>query len=283
MDIKKLMASALLLSTLASFTGCSGGGGGSSTYGAYMSPSASVTAFVNALNSVDGTYLNQSAVMLYENETLRSLVPGEEQWFVIWDEKFGEYKSVSLQYVRSIVYYDYYSNSSALAQEFRDIETTDILNGDLNGDFFGDNYEVVDGIGFGIYQGRNSGMLYDDDEETEDVVLEMKDAEQGKIFKQAALYSSAFKMPLSSAMSLISIEKQAKTAVKKGEMTNDDLNSLSKSFEKFTGKSMNDFAAAMVDAGSKATLIKDVAKKIGMDEQKLEERIVPEIEKMFGL
>ena len=283
MDIKKLMASALLLSTLASFTGCSGGGGGSSTYGAYMSPSASVTAFVNALNSVDGTYLNQSAVMLYENETLRSLVPGEEQWFVIWDEKFGEYKSVSLQYVRSIVYYDYYSNSSALAQEFRDIETTDILNGDLNGDFFGDNYEVVDGIGFGIYQGHNSEILYNNNKETEDIILEMKNTEQGKIFKQAALYSSAFKMPLSSAMSLISIEKQAKTAVKKGEMTNDDLNSLSKSFEKFTGKSMNDFAAAMVDAGSKATLIKDVAKKIGMDEQKLEERIVPEIEKMFGL
>ena len=107
----KTLLKVSLLSALLALASCGGGGGGNtgggttSTYGAYTSPNILASEFVSALNAKDGTY--SSKVELYTNETVRSSQAGQEQWFVIWDAKYSEYKAVSLQYVRSIVYYDW--------------------------------------------------------------------------------------------------------------------------------------------------------------------------------
>ena len=73
------------LAVLASCGGGGGGGGGSSTYGVYQSPNILASEFVNSLNSVDSTF--SSSVELYTNETLRSGIAGQDDWFVIWDAK----------------------------------------------------------------------------------------------------------------------------------------------------------------------------------------------------
>jgi len=278
---KQTLKQLLAVSTTALLiTSCGGGGGGTSTYGSYMSPNETVDQFVSALNTTDGTYIDPSVVMLYENETLRSATPGEEQWFVIFDSKFNEYKSVSLQYVRSIVYYDYYSNSTALATEFRDIEATDILNGDLNGDFFGDNYEVADNIGGGLYQGRNSGMLYDDEEDTEDVILEMKDSEVKKFAESASKISYLYKVDLPTAMSIYTLGVKSKSLIKKGELTLEDQLSLAGDLEKLTGKNAQELLSSLSNAEKRDDLLKDVAKKLGTTEDSLQNRILPDF---FGL
>src|SRR5690606_28970589 len=128
-NARTLLQSAALLSATTMLVSCSGGG--SSTYGTYYSPTVSVNEFVNALNRIEGYDADDSYVELYTDETIRSTYAGEEDWFVIYDDKYNEYKAVSLQYIRSIVYYDYYSNSTALAREFRAIERDDILSGDI--------------------------------------------------------------------------------------------------------------------------------------------------------
>ena len=74
--------------------GGSTGGGSTSTYGAYQSANILASEFVSSLNSVDSTY--SSRVELYTNETLRSQTAGQDDWFVIYDAKFSEYKAVSL-------------------------------------------------------------------------------------------------------------------------------------------------------------------------------------------
>jgi len=295
-SLKQLLTLTTTILVIASCTGGDGGGtvysgggygggtgsgtGGSSTYGSYMSPNETVDQFVSALNTTDGTYIDPSVVMLYENETFRSATPGEEQWFVIYDSKFNEYKSVSLQYVRSIVYYDYYSNSTALATEFRDIESTDIFNGDLNGDFFGDNYEVSDDIGGGIYQGRNSGMLYDDEEDTEDVILEMKDSEVKKFAESASKISYLYKVDLPTAMSIYTLGVKSKNLIKKGELTLEDQLSLASDLEKMTGKNAQEILGSLSSVEKRDTLLKDVAKKLGTTEDSLQNRILPDF---FGL
>ena len=147
MSFSRIIKTTALTATLAVLASCNGGGGGGggtvgsstgggttgSTYGSYSSAFVSVDSFVAALNNLESTNY-QSYVELYADETLRSATPGEEDWFVIYDDRYNEHKAVSLQYIRAIVYYDYYSNTTALAQEFRGIENDDILNGDLFGD-----------------------------------------------------------------------------------------------------------------------------------------------------
>ncbi|MGZ3809920.1 MAG: hypothetical protein ACXVCE_17680, partial [Bacteriovorax sp.] len=213
-NLKTLLKASTLLSLLA-LASCSGGGGGSSsgsvsipttsggstsststttttsTYGAYSSPNILASEFVTALNNVDGTY--SSSVKLYTNETLRSQQAGQEQWFVIWDAKFSEYKAVSLNYVRTIVYYDYYSNNNAVASEFRSIERSDVLAGHYNGDTYGNDYEVVDySATSGYYQGRNSGYLYEDEAGSTDVSLLAKEQERMKFYQKAARVSFVY-------------------------------------------------------------------------------------------
>lgn len=279
---RNLFKSAALLSAATMLASCSGGGG-SSTYGTYYSPTVSVNEFVNALNRIEGLDGDASYVELYTDETIRSTYAGEEDWFVIYDDKYNEYKAVSLQYIRSVVYYDYYSNSTALAREFRAIERDDILAGDINGDFWGDDYEVVDyDFWTNTFVGRNSGFQYEDEAATTDVSLMTAELEQKEFFKKAAKLSFAFNVGLETSMSLVTLGQKAEQMLKKsaGDLTADDQAALTNDLQRLTGVSLAEVMAAANDQAAQDDLVGKIADKIGTSAANLENKILPEL---FGL
>ena len=276
--LKVSMLSALL--ALASCGG-GGGGGGGSTYGAHSSPSVLASEFVAALNTNDGTY--STAIQLYTNETLRSMQPGQEQWFVIWDAKYSEYKAVSLNYVRSIVYYDYYSNNRAVASEFRSIERSDILAGRYQGDSYGNDYEVVDyHFSTGYYEGRNSGYLYEDEAGSTDVSLLAKEQEKAKFYEKAAKVSFAYSVSLETSMSMVTLGSKIEKMLShgNGELTQADQSALMSDLKTLTGVSVEEIQAAAGDSKAKADVLAKVAVKIGTSAQNLEQKFLPEV---FGI
>lgn len=278
---RNLFKSAALLSAATMLASCSGGG--SSTYGTYYSPTVSVNEFVNALNRIEGFGADASYVELYTDETIRSTYAGEDNWFVIYDDKYNEYKAVSLEYIRSVVYYDYYSNSTALAREFRAIERDDILSGDINGDFWGDDYEVVDyDFWTNTFIGRNSGFQYEDEAATTDVSLMTAELEQKEFFKKAANLSFAFNVGLETSMSLVTLGQKAEQMLKKsaGDLTADDQAALTSDLQRLTGVSLAEVMAAANDQAAQDDLVGKIADKIGTSAANLENKILPEL---FGL
>jgi hypothetical protein len=265
--VKNLLVG-LSLCAVSALTSCGGGGGGGgSTYGLYSSGSLTANQFVSALNDVDGAPLyDESDIVLYTDETIRSTEPNQEDWFVIYDAKFDEYKAVSLQYVRSVVYYDYYSNDFSAADEFRNIENDDIGAGYINGDLFGDDYEVVDLVG-GVFFGRESGFSYEDEEETTDVNLMTGEVEKKQFFQQAANVSYAYSVSLNTAMSLVSLGGKVEGMLKKNE-------------SELTGVTIEEVVQAGLDGQKKAEVLKKVASKIGTTSVHLEDQILPEL---FGI
>lgn len=270
-----------MLAVLASCGGGGGGGGGGhSTYGMYYSPNILASEFVNSLNSVDGTY--SSHVELYTNETLRSQVPGQEDWFVIWDAKYSEYKAVSLQYIRSIVYYDYYANNRAVASEFRSIERGDILSGNLNGDYYGNDYEVIDRLSSGYFQGRNSGYLYEDEATSTDVSLLAKEQEQKKFFDKAAKVSLVYNVSIETSMSMVTLGSKIEKMLTRanGELTQEDQAALLGDIKTLTGVSLEELQKAGENSVAKEEVLAKVAAKIGTSAQNLEQKFLPEV---FGI
>lgn len=283
MELKlKTLLKISLLSALLTLASCGGGsGGGGSSYGPTTSPNILASEFVSALNSVDGTY--STAVMLYTNETLRSQQIGQEKWFVIWDAKYSEYKAVSLNYVRSIVYYDYYSNNSAVASEFRSIERSDVLAGRYNGDTYGNDYEVVDYHSLtGYYEGRNSGYLYEDEAGSTDVSLLAREQEKAKFYEKAAKVSFVYNVSLETSMSMVTLGSKIEKMLShnKGELTADDQSALLSDVKILTGVSVEEIQAAANDSKTKADVLAKVAAKIGTSAQNLEQKFLPEI---FGI
>ena len=282
-NMKKLLSLVLVLSStlLVSCGGGGGGGGGGSTYGSYSSPSVSSQAFVDALNRVDPQYAD-SYIELYTDETVRGSIVGEEDWFVFYDAKYSEYKAVSLQYVRSIIYYDYYSNSTALADEFRGIENDDILSGYFDGDLFGDDYEVVDYDWVtDLYFGRSSGFAYEDEEDTFDVNLMQSDKEKMAFFKKASAISLTYNVSIQTSMSLVTLGKKVEKMIGgNGEITNEDQQALVSDLSKLTGVTLEDVTAAQGSEKKKEELLKKIADKIGSTSSNLEHKILPEV---FGL
>ncbi len=280
-SIKSLFFGALLGAMALNLSSCGGGGGGGSTWGSYQSPYVSAQSFVNGLNNADfAPSYDESFVILGTDQTIRSADIFEDDWFVIYDAKYDEYKAVSLQYIRSIVYYDYYSNSTGLAEEFRDIETDDIFAGYVNGDFFGDDYEVVDEIGYtGVYEGRNSGWLYEDEGETTDVLLMAAEKQKSAFIKKAAQVSYTYNVGIETSLSLVSLGYKVEKAVAKGkgELTADDQAAVLGDLEKLTGKTFAQILEASTDADKKAAMVKDIASKIGTSASNLEDRILPEL------
>lgn len=279
----KTLLKVSLLSSLLALASCGGGGGGGggSTYGAYSSPSILASEFVSALNTVDGTY--STSVQLYTNETLRSQQPGQEKWFVIWDAKYSEYKAVSLNYVRTIVYYDYYSSNRAVASEFRSIERSDVLAGRYNGDTYGNDYEVVDyHSSTGYYEGRNSGYLYEDEAGTTDVSLLAKEQEKMKFYEKAARVSFAYNVSIETSMSMVTLGSKIEKMLThgKGELTEADQAALMGDLKILTGVSVEEIQAAANDSKAKADVLSKVAEKIGTSAQNLEQKFLPEV---FGI
>nr|BDT27199.1 hypothetical protein BHI3_06650 [Bacteriovorax sp. HI3] len=291
-----------LLVTLASCSGGGGGGGGggtytppttggggstpttpttpTSTYGQYSSANILASEFVSSLNSVDSTY--SSRVELYTNETLRSKQAGQDDWFVIWDAKFQEYKAVSLQYVRSIVYYDYYSNNRAVASEFRKIETGDVTAGNLNGDYYGNDYEVVDRLSSGYYEGRQSGYLYEDEVGSTDVSLMAKEQEQQKFFAKASKVSFVYNVSLETSMSMVTLGSKIEKMLSRanGELTQEDQLALLGDMKTLTGVSLEEIQKATQSADAKEDVIAKIAEKLGTSASNLEQRVLPEV---FGI
>lgn len=271
-----------MLAMLVVLASCGGGGGGSapSTYGTYHSPNILASEFVNSLNSVDGTY--SSHVELYTNETLRSQVPGQEDWFVIWDAKYSEYKAVSLQYIRSIVYYDYYANNRAVASEFRSIERGDILSGNLNGDYYGNDYEVVDRLSSGYFEGRNSGYLYEDEATSTDVSLLAKEQEQKKFFDKAAKVSLVYNVSIETSMSMVTLGSKIERMLTRanGELTQEDQAALLGDIKTLTGVSLEELQKASENSAAKEEVLAKVAAKFGTSAQNLEQKFLPEV---FGI
>jgi len=280
-SIKSLLFGALLGAMALNLSSCGGGGGGGSTWGAYSSPYVSAQSFVNGLNNADfAPSYDESFIILGTDETIRSSYIGEDDWFVIYDAKYDEYKAVSLQYIRSIVYYDYYSNSTGLAEEFRDIETDDIFAGYVNGDAFGDDYEVVDYDSWtGTYVGRESGWDYEDEEGTTDVLLMAAEKQKKAFIKKAAAVSYAYNVGIETSLSLVSLGYKVEKAISKGkgELTADDQAAVLGDLEKLTGKTFTEILEASTDADKKAAMVKDIASKIGTTAQNLEDRILPEL------
>ncbi len=285
----KVTALTCALTMLASCSGGGGGGGtsgggtGGSTYGTYQSSSVTVSEFVSALNRIEGYGANASEVELYTDETIRSSYVGEDDWFVIWDDKYNEYKAVSLQYIRAIVYYDYYANSTALAEEFRDIETDDILAGDINGDYWGDDYEVVDWDSWtGTFVGRRSGFDYEDGAASTDVSLATAEVEQREFFQKAAKISYAFNVGIETSLSLVSLGQKAEQMLQRssGELTAADQAAFANDLQHLAGVTLADVVAASTDEAAQSDLVNKVATKIGTSAANLETRILPEL---FGV
>jgi hypothetical protein len=285
----KTLLKVSMLSMLLALASCGGGGGGggyvgggttTSTYGTYSSPYILASEFVNSLNTVDSTY--SSRVELYTNETLRSKVAGQDDWFVIYDAKFSEYKAVSLQYIRSITYYDYYSNNKAVASEFRAIERDDVLAGKVNGDYYGDDYEVVDRLYNGYFEGRESGYLYEDEANSTDVSLLAKEQEQKKFFAKAAKVSFVYNVSLETSMSMITLGSKMEKMLSRanGELTQEDQAALASDMVKLTGVTAAELEKAGQDSAAKEEVLAKVAAKIGTSTQNLESKILPEV---FGI
>ena len=271
-----------LLAMMATLASCGGGGGGGSTgggstYGTYYSPNILASEFVNSLNSVDGTY--SSHVELYTNETLRSAAPGQDDWFVIWDAKYQEYKAVSLQYIRSITYYDYYSNNRAVASEFRSIERSDVLSGEVNGDYYGNDYEVVDRLSSGYFEGRNSGYLYEDEASTTDVSLLAQEQEQKKFFDKAAKVSLVFNVSIETSMSMVTLGSKIEKMLSRGngELTEQDQAAVMNDLKSLTGVSLEEMKEASENKAKKEEVLAKVAAKVGTSAQNLEQKFLPEV------
>lgn len=283
--MKKLTASALLVGSMATLVGCGGSSGSSSSWGAYSSPFVTADQFVSALNRID-PQLATSDVILYEDETIRSASFLEDDWFVIYDAKYDENKAFNLDWLRTVVYYDYYASSTHLAEEFRDREGDDIFAGDVNGDFWGDKYEVVDPVydffgDFLYFRGRNSGWEYNEGDETTDASLMVKEKTRDEILKKGAAISYEFSMPIEEAISVASLLKKTEAIVAKGrsneELTPEDLGSITKDLEHLTGVTIEEVAAAALNNDLKAELSKKAAKKLKISAQTFENKILGEI------
>ncbi len=279
MNMKNLFLGAALMATAVNFTSCSGGGG-SSTFGTYQSSYVTAGQFVNGLNSVDNAFFN-SEVVLYTNETVRSSWDSED-WFVIYDGLRNEYKAVSLQYVRSIVYYAYYSNSYDLADEFRDIEEADMAAGLYDGDFYGYDYEDVTYNGFdGYYYGETTGYRYEDEVESHDVNLIASEKEELALYEKVSKISYAYKVSLETATSLAKLGDKVEGMLKKGadqeELTAEDQAILTKDLEEITGVTLEEVVEAGMDVEKKEEVLKKISSKMGTTPQQLEEHLIPEL------
>jgi len=282
---KKSLLMLTALATLASCGGGGGGGGSTSTYGAYNSGYVTAQGFVNSLNDVDG--YNDNELVKDEYDTVRSDWDSED-FFVIYDAEYDEYMAVSLQYIRTITYYDYYSSNFNLATEFRDIQDDDDFFNGLVGDGFGDDYEIVDYEytniwGEDFYRGFDSGYLYEDSEETTDVSLMAADKEKAAFYKKAADVSFAYSIDMKTSLSLVTLGSKVEKMLDRSngdQLTEEDQLALVTDIEKVTGASYSEFNEAANDSSAKEDLVGKIAAKLGTTADNLENRLLPEV---FGI
>ncbi|MCF8059665.1 MAG: hypothetical protein K9K67_10235 [Bacteriovoracaceae bacterium] len=284
MKLKNAIIGLSLLAT-AALTSC-GGGGGTTTYGYYNTPYITANQFVNSLNSVDGTsFPNDSYIVRDIYSTDRSYYSSED-WFVIWDADRGTHMAVSLQYLRSLTYYSYYSSSYQTAAEYRFIEEADFYGANPYG--VGSDYEEVyyDAF-FDDYVGRVTGLSYEDEVESTDVNLLAGESQFKKLAQKVANISYAYEVSPEMALSLASLGDKVEGMIKKGasqeELTSADQEVLLNDLQHLTGVSLEEVIAASASADGKKAIIEKIAAKnagSGITAQKLEDKILPEL---FGI
>lgn len=287
----RLLKPAFIASFAVLLTACSGGGGGSSSgggggssYGAHSSPYITANGFVDALNDVD------NAAFPYDNYIVKDewdTIRNDEDWFVVWDEEYQENVAVSLQYLRSIVYYSYYSSNSNLADEYRDIQADDEYFNGLIGDGYGNDYEIVDYYGsdsYGdpVYVGYDSGLFYEDEQQTYDVSLMSGEAEGRAFYEKAAKVSYAYSVGIETSLALVTLGDKVEKMLDKtdGEITLEDQMALVSDLEHMTGVTLQEVNEAARSPEAKHDLVQRVADKIGTTSSNLEQRILPDV---FGL
>lgn len=282
MNIKNLSISLVTASVILSSCGGGGGGGGNSgDY--YTSPYITATQFTAALNSVDGSGYD-SQLILGTDLTARSTLPDQDDYFVIWDDKTSNYKAVSLQYIRGLVYFDVYAHDNGTAQEFRYDIANDYSLGNYDGDPFGDDYENVTYNSYdGYFYGDVSGYAYEDEVETHDVNLIASEVEKDHRIELAAKISYSYSVSIESALSLVSLADAVAPMIKRGEQTQEltaeDQAYLKSGIEKLAGVTFEEVQGALL-TGDKEEVIKKISSKMGTTPSSLEDKILPEL---FGI
>jgi methyl-accepting chemotaxis protein len=280
----KVLINLSLITILFAFASCGGGGGPvpvtsggtvfNPVFGTYNSPDITAISFVKALNNLENT---NSVLLLNTYETQRT-TPRAQDWFVIWDDKNNQFKAVSLYYVESLVYFDFFSNNESAVAEFRKKESAH--NGN---DYY--NYEIVDQVfqdGRLGYQGRVSGSLYEDEATTTDVNLMAKDNEKMKFIRKAANVSLVYNLSIQTSLSLVTLGSKMEKMLShgNGELTTDDRSAIAGDLKNLTGMSLEDIQAAANDSSLKSEVLSKIASKIGTSAQSLEQNILPEL---FGI
>lgn len=286
MNLKSKLQTLSILLFAAALTACSGGGGGGgggggSSIGPRTSATITASGFINALNSVDGAAFPYDNYMVKDQyDTIRN----DETWFVIWDSKYNENVAVSLQYLRSIVYYDYFSSNNGLAREYRAINADDAFFYGIIGDGFGNNYEIVDYYGVdawgrSVYVGYDSGLFYEDEQDTFDVSLMAGEKETKDFFQKAANVSFAYSINIETSLALVTLGQKVEQMLdqSKGEITAEDQMALMNDLSELTGVTLADVQKAAFDSKAKEDLISSVAQRIGTSASNLEQRILPEV------
>jgi hypothetical protein len=280
MNASLLKKSLTALALSAVLVGCNGGGGGGSSYGPKTSPYISAQGFVNALNSVDGApFPFDSYIVKDQWDTVRN----DQTWFVIYDSEYNEHVAVSLQYLRSIVYFAHYSSNNALANEFRAIQSDDQFFYGIIGDGFGYNYEIVDYShtdiwGESYYIGYDSGLLYEDQGSSFDVSLMAGEQENIEFYQKAANVSYAYNVGIEASLALVALGQRVERMVgTSSEITLADQAAVMNDIAGIAGVSLADINKASMDQRARQEMIEDIADRIGTSASNLEQRILPEL------
>ncbi len=271
---------------------CGSGGGGTTpltaggtaanpVYGQYNSPGINISSFLDVLEQVDG---ERSGVTITPNWNMHG-------YYVIWDNKKNVYKAISVNYLRSIVYYDYYSNDTAVASEFRRLESVAF---NPNGEFNSDgqvNYEIVDTSWAynwseekweDNYYGRISGTMYEDDMQTTDVSLMARESENDKFIKKAAKVSMMLHLSIETSLSMVTLGAKIEKMLARnnGELTENDQAALMADMQTLTGVKLSEMSAALEDKTKKEEVLAKIANKLGTSVQNLELKLLPDV---FGI
>lgn len=261
--------------TLGMLAGCNGSETGYSR---------SVNRFVRSLNYSDSGLFTSydSEVVLYTNETERSLISGEGDWFVIYDDRRDRYMAVRIGYLRGLEGYGYEDYIGELGDSFRSNEGFNRLFGNTNGDSGGDNYEAVD-LGLdGLFYGRESGYTYEDEDFVTDVNLLVANSEERDFYKKVAFISYTHSVAPRTASRLLTLGKklEALNLGESSEMSLEDSNVLLKDLETLAGVSKTELLELMSNSRKKQDILNKVSTHIGTTSQNLEDHILPEL---FGI
>jgi hypothetical protein len=261
--------------TLGMLAGCNGSETGYSR---------SVNRFVRSLNYSDSGLFTSydSEVILYTNETERSLISGEGDWFVIYDDRRDRYMAVRIGYLRGLEGYGYEDYIGELGDSFRSNEGFNRLFGNTNGDSGGDNYEAVD-LGLdGLFYGRESGYTYEDEDFVTDVNLLVANSEELNFYKKVAFISYTHSVAPRTASRLLTLGKklEALNLGETSEISLEDSNVLLKDLESLAGVSKAELLELMSNSRKKQDILNKVSTHIGTTSQNLEDHILPEL---FGI